>query len=320
MHQVAAELTRLELLPQDSVAIAAWEGSVWDWKEPATVQGADGAARATWVTSLLPKTAQQQTQGGHDTEQAIVDIVNHLQQAGPEELAHSIIVMIAGDERSEAGEGQKRTLGTNAPTYLGALKQVSRFPALPLTYTVRDKALSTSKQYRLDVVLLLPKSFHSDRLSAPRTQLLTSASPSINSDTHGSGTVTQQKEQERHGPNWPLIIVIILAIGIGVALLATKAMQRPGRGKRQGCAAQAEHRRNGCHADNARRQSSRGRFGLPRGAGVATCWSKLSLAYSLGLCGGQRNGWSSCPAPSAYFASREFVGTRNRRRCYCHYP
>jgi hypothetical protein len=215
MHQLAIDLTRELLVPQDQVSCVAWEGSVWDWKGPLPVQGEDATSRAAYVAALLPKTAQQQTRGGHDTEQSIVDIAAHLQQQSPGELSQTVIVLLAGDERSEAGEGQKHTLGTNAPAYLAALKLLNRLPALHLSYSAANFPVSAdaSDTHRIDAVLLVPTLLRGQPLPNLRSALL------------------KQPEKAVSPPNWParILALLILIVLVGAGAVLARRPKSPAR-------------------------------------------------------------------------------------------
>ncbi|MEN3001564.1 MAG: hypothetical protein ABDI19_06940 [Armatimonadota bacterium] len=150
----------------DQVSSYAWEMELWDHlpKQPRTVTIQSKTPEyAQQVYNLWPQTPRKDTVGGHDTERAIVEIVQEIGDA-----QDAIIILFVPTAASIAAPGTK-VLGQNHPEYQKVLMRWKRFIDTGLSGASRGASMQV--RYRvikpfgetvhrtLDVVLLVPHRF-----------------------------------------------------------------------------------------------------------------------------------------------------------------
>lgn len=150
----------------DQVSSYAWEMELWDHlpKQPRTVTIQSKTPEyAQQVYNLWPQTPRKDTVGGHDTERAIVEIVQEIGDA-----QDAIIILFIPTAASIAAPGTK-VLGQNHPEYQKVLTRWKRFIDTGLSGASRGASMQV--RYRvikpfgetvhrtLDVVLLVPHRF-----------------------------------------------------------------------------------------------------------------------------------------------------------------
>ncbi len=161
--QVAWHLVREHLIAGDRVSCFAWEMDLWDhlpqgqqYTVTLTDTSEDGKK---FIQDLFPRTVQDGSRGGHDTEKAIVQIAQRLGDA-----RDAVIVLLTNDAQSVAPRGMQ-TIGTDNPVYRQVLKDWKRLPqvtksgaSLVLPYKVL-RANGVTLGRSLDVVLVVPNRF-----------------------------------------------------------------------------------------------------------------------------------------------------------------
>lgn len=176
-RQIAWLVVKHLLVAGDRVSVFAWEMSLWDHLQgkdnSLVLQGSDEGSKLP-VQDLFPNTVQDGSQGGHDTERAIVEITRRLGDA-----RDAVIVLITNDAQSVAPRGQQ-TIGADNPEYQQVLQTWQRLPqvnergaSVELPFLIH-KAVGGMQPRRLDAVILVPQSYGAAGIvQASRTQLLT---------------------------------------------------------------------------------------------------------------------------------------------------
>jgi hypothetical protein len=160
MRALVTDLAGKLLVPGDAYSIATWEKTLWGYRGPVALQGQNEADLVAQLAPL-PTAPQHDSQGGHDTEQAIVDILDKVRQAAPDRESSTVVLMLVTDEHSLLPTDHRPTeklLGSNAPQYQAALERFVRHPHVKVSYTIQpqDKKGETLTR-SMDVVLLTPK-------------------------------------------------------------------------------------------------------------------------------------------------------------------
>lgn len=175
-RMIAWSIVQDMLIEGDKVSCYAWETQVWDHAEPfnnpLTINSDLKQEKGT-VKELFPLTTQQGSRGGHDTEQAIVEISSRLNTH-----SDAVIVLLTNTAASISIPG-KKVIGANHPDYLSVLEQWNRLPSvnksgasLELPYTIIDSS-GKSLLRTLDAVVLVPKRFQGASLiTGTRTERL----------------------------------------------------------------------------------------------------------------------------------------------------
>lgn len=219
----AARETALQLLdrlavPGDRVSSYAFEMGVWDHPgsdlNPILLEGSADQALDT-VARSFPLTAQSGSQGGHDTELALVQVAEQLDlETGP------IIVLLANRAASiTTDSGERPLIGSDAQVFRSFLDRWYRVPvenrsgaSYEATYRVtrwNGEVVSNT----LDIVLLVPDSFQGPATGAPRTELRGAFSETM------AEAPAAPAEQESRFPYWTLLLVA--AAGAAIYLAAT---------------------------------------------------------------------------------------------------
>lgn len=215
-RQIAWLVVKDLLVAGDKVTCFAWEMTLWDHlqgKEPSVTIADSSPEGKRPINDLFPTTVQDGSQGGHDTERAIVQITQSLGDAGD-----AVIVLLTNDAQSVASKGQ-RTIGADNPDYrtaLGAwvrLPQVSKSGAslvLPFKVIRVDGSVVDRK---LDIVVATPRHFsaaalvgksRTEQIQQFATTLPSTAPPSRKKSWQGLLTALQ----------WLGAVVALAAVGV----------------------------------------------------------------------------------------------------------
>ena len=224
----AARATALGLLersaaPGDLVSVYAFEMDVWPHvgaaANPLTLPG-DAVAAQRSIATMLPLTTQAGSQGGHDTERALVEIA-----AEVEDAAGPVIIMFTNRAASLTTDAAARPLlGEDAAGYRAVLREWRRAPSRNRSgasyEAVYEVARATGERVvtTVDVVLLVPRSFVAAALPAQRAELAlgalaeapaTQPPPSADAVTPNDGVT-------------PLVAAIAAAVGLVGLAVATQ--------------------------------------------------------------------------------------------------
>lgn len=161
-RQIAWLVVRDLLVEGDRVSCFAWEMSLWDHlqgKDATLIVPGSSPEQKQPINDLFPTTVQDGSQGGHDTERAIVEITGRLGDA-----RDAVIVLLTNDAQSVAPKGQQ-TLGADNPAYQQVLQTWQRLPqvsksgaSLVLPFKVIRVDGSTAER-KLDIVMVAPARF-----------------------------------------------------------------------------------------------------------------------------------------------------------------
>lgn len=198
---ITTALVDAHLVQGDTVRAYAWEMNVWPHRgstlNPFLVPGsAPGSPGKSDVNRLWPRSTQNGSQGGHDTERAAVEMAQTLAPADG-----SVMVLLTNTAYSIASKTQK-PIGDSDPEFTALLTSFKRLPAqnssgasvaLPFT------ELTTGRERSLDAVILVPTAYQAAPLDAPRGTLLAGAA-----DAAPPGPSR---------PLWPWILVGLAALG-----------------------------------------------------------------------------------------------------------
>lgn len=199
-RQIAWLVVKDLLVAGDRVSVFAWEMNLWDHlqgKENSLVLSGSDEGSKQPVQDLFPNTVQDGSQGGHDTERAIVEITRRLGDA-----RDTVIVLLTNDALSVAPKGQQ-TIGANNPEYQQVLQTWQRQPqvnergaSVELTFHVH-KAAGYMQSRRLDAVILAPQSYGAAGIvQASRTHLLT---PPVTEAEEDEGATSAENGETTNG-------------------------------------------------------------------------------------------------------------------------
>lgn len=157
LRQIATETTRKFSSVEDRVAVAAWEMELWHLSPMSPLDQNKAKARADAVRSMLPTAPKAHSRGGHDTEEAIVSIIEKLQDVG--DPGSTVIVLLATAEASMLPPGStgERLLGLNARRYRAAMENWIRRPAVRLRFESRRSGTTTWTPRQAEAVVVVPK-------------------------------------------------------------------------------------------------------------------------------------------------------------------
>lgn len=166
-RQIAWLVVKDLLVAGDRVSVFAWEMNLWDHLQgkdnSLVLSGSDEKSKQP-VQDLFPNTVQDGSQGGHDTERAIVEITRRLGDA-----RDAVIVLITNDAQSVAPKGLQ-TIGADNPEYQQVLQTWQRLPqvnergaSVELAFTVQ-RGSGDKLRRRLDAVIVVSQPF----LSGPK--------------------------------------------------------------------------------------------------------------------------------------------------------
>jgi hypothetical protein len=214
-RKIAWEAIDNLLVAGDRLSVYAYELEIWDEKDK-TVPENHGPQKDE-LQDLFPLTHRAGSEGGHDTELALVDITNRLGNA-----SDAVIVLLANTAASIAIPDRK-PIGTNDPRYKAILRSWNRLPAvnesgasLQLPYVTRDAA-GEAVNRSLDVVILVPQRFVGEGMDAPIRSERLSIAP--------SPPIATKPNQP---PNWSLFVLFfVLVLGL------TYATVKRGSGSKQ---------------------------------------------------------------------------------------
>lgn len=211
---VASDLVDNLLLKDDQLSVYAWETGLWDSPgttgNPTTVPS-DTVLGKRKLHDLWPLTPKAGSRGGHDTEQAIVSIVDKLGAS-----SDTVVVLITNTAAS-IDTNWTRVIGQNSSAYLAALVHWRRMPQvnksgasviLPFTVILPD---GRRVARGLDAVLLVPRVFSSRVLDgASRSQRLAGG--------QSAKVPAQANKSARSSGWWPALSVATLLLLAGVTL------------------------------------------------------------------------------------------------------
>ncbi|HEX2950738.1 MAG TPA: hypothetical protein VHV83_14415, partial [Armatimonadota bacterium] len=165
---IARLLVERYVVAGDSVSVYAWEQGLWNnhlaTDATVAITDADSARRVVTLFPLTPKTGSG---GGHDTENAIVQL-SRLPGVG----ANAVLVLITNDAASISAPGG-HVIGQNAPAYVQALTQWRRLCMagtsgaslqLPIFFFQHTAARERQEDH-LDIVLVTPRQFQGPPIS-----------------------------------------------------------------------------------------------------------------------------------------------------------
>ena len=228
----AARASALGLLeaaaaPGDLVSVYAFEMDVWTHAgadaNPLTLPDDLAVAREA-VAAMLPLTTRAGSQGGHDTERALVEIASDVQgAAGP------VIIMFTNRAASLTTDAAARPLlGEDSEEYRAVLREWRRAPprnrsgaSYEATFDA-ERATGETVTITVDVVLVAPRTFDATALPAARAEVAFGARdrsappqppPSPDGATPNAGTA---------------LPVALVAAAVGLAGLALAMRRRRG--------------------------------------------------------------------------------------------
>jgi len=206
MRQAAALVAREFLVPGDRYSVASWEMEVWDWQGPFDAPGGDREARAREVARHFPRTPRAGTTGGHDTEQAIVNLVDRTELLGAEPALGTALLLFTPSEAS-MNAADRRVIGGNDPAYQGAMRRWVRRPAARLNFEAeRTGGRGDWVPRRMDVVVVVPSRMAGTAIrSGTRSSL-----------REGGGARGRGGEGARGRGGSPLAAILPVAIVLGI--------------------------------------------------------------------------------------------------------
>ncbi|WP_034336407.1 hypothetical protein [Deinococcus misasensis] len=174
-REIANLLVREHLIEGDRISAYAWEMNVWShpgadlnpYTLPASLK--DDAAKQQ-VNRLWPLSAQPATTGGHDTEQAIVELAGQLQNQD------TVLVLLTNTAYSVASS-DKKPIGTRDESYQQVLKGWKRMDSNSASGASIQLPFQEQggKTRTLDAVIVTPNAYQAAALTKSRTELLTEA-------------------------------------------------------------------------------------------------------------------------------------------------
>lgn len=139
---------------------------------------ADLGADKDQLQSHWPLTPRTGTEGGHDTEQALVRITERL---GDD--ASAVVVLLTNSAASNSPFSGGRVIGADDPSYQDVLTRWDRLPQVSksgasatLPFTVLTPGLGPEARFA-DAVVLLPRRFSGPVLQGGRPERLSAAAP-----------------------------------------------------------------------------------------------------------------------------------------------
>lgn len=175
---IASALVNRHLVNGDVIHAYAWEMNVWPYQDaagqPFTVtSSAPGSTGKTDVNRLWPRSARPGSTGGHDTENAAVEISRNLDK--PQE---TVIVLLTNTAYSVASATEK-PIGESSSAYSPVAKTYTRVPAVNssgASVALPFRELTSGRDRHLDAVLFVPTSYQAGTLDgASRSTLLTTS-------------------------------------------------------------------------------------------------------------------------------------------------
>ncbi|MCS6918953.1 MAG: hypothetical protein NZM28_04215 [Fimbriimonadales bacterium] len=173
---IADRIVQTRVVAGDRVSAFAWEMTVWDHRpnEPRSVEVQDDSTEAKRrLSDLWPLTPKRGSVGGHDTERAIVEIIDQI--PSPQ---NGVLILFTQRAASVAGADGARIIGQNHPDYLKALqlwRRVESADASGASLTLNYRVITPSGEAlprTMDVTLVVPKAFAAPALSQARTERL----------------------------------------------------------------------------------------------------------------------------------------------------
>lgn len=173
---IADRIVQERAVVGDRVSAFAWEMTLWDHRpnQPRSVVVEDDSSEAKQLLSdLWPLTPKRDSVGGHDTERAIVEIIDQI--PSPQ---NSVLILFTQRAASVAGAGGARIIGQNHPDYLKVLqlwRRVESADASGASLTLNYRVITPSGEVlprTMDVTLVVPKAFAAPALSQARSERL----------------------------------------------------------------------------------------------------------------------------------------------------
>ena len=169
-RNVATNLVKQVCAGSDRLTSCAWERDVWDRKGQDSTLDKVGDPSSLWPLTSNPRN----TVGGHDTENAIVEITRDLGNA-----KNTIILLLTNTAASAGQPG----IGATSPQYRAALEHWRRVAAstasgasleIPYRVELANKSIQTRT---IEAVIVLPKQFAGP--SRPPPSSSTSTAPIV---------------------------------------------------------------------------------------------------------------------------------------------
>ena len=215
---IGRQLLRNLLIRNDRLSVYAWEMHTWDYPhegDTTVTVSSDAPAVKERLPGLFPLTPQTGSQGGHDTEQALLEIANKVQGE------HDAVVVLLTNNAASVAPPHGRVIGADNPAYRAMLADWRRLAqadqtgaTVVLPYTVL-LAGQRPRLHTLDAVMLLPRSFSGVAISpATRTLRLQDALRVIPPPTFP----------------WGVVMTLLLALLAIAAVLAIVLPHLRGRG------------------------------------------------------------------------------------------
>ena len=222
---VAGALVQDLLVAGDRVTVRGYEFGLWDFRSADAITAQITKSSRTDPTKVvdfsrsLPTTPRAGSQGGHDTERAIVELGEAYSDA-----SDTVVVLLSNVAASQGAPGE-RLLGSNAPAYLSTLERWTRVAGtqggasveLPFKVNVPNASPIEAK---LEAIVLVPKTFTGATLSGgTRSELL-----------GGASTTTLSSAPTSSGGGFPWWLLLIAAFVIA-AFLFLRGRSSGGGGK-----------------------------------------------------------------------------------------
>lgn len=195
------------LVPGDIVSVFAWELGIWDHSAEGTwgVQVRDSSVSfINRVTDMMPLGPAKGSEGGHDTELAIVEAFDRLGHEG-----NVVIVLLTNYAASVRGRPDQALIGPNDPRYLESMARAYRAPSVNRAgaSAVLDFQVELPDGRRVnrtaEAIVVVSKPFSGPSLSTPR--------PDRVSRTAEQSPAVDQNE----GGGWVVGVILgLLALGI----------------------------------------------------------------------------------------------------------
>lgn len=219
------------LVRGDQVSVYSFEMTIWDQPganlNPMTVP-ADVGPEKEAIRSLFPMTPQAGSEGGHDTELAIVEMANHVDLS-----SGTVMVLFTNRAASLTTNPAVPIIGEDDPRYQAVLQNWRRLDQVnqtgasfePVYDIVRanDELVTRS----LDVIVLIPRVFQAPKL-AEGTR---SARLDIASEPEPDLELSLDAEREPSGSVSPGILLVPILLVLAVGLLLVRRRRGGGSGR-----------------------------------------------------------------------------------------
>lgn len=230
-----AEATRLTarhladrlLVPGDTVSVFAWELGIWDHSIESTwgIRVRDSSVSVTnIVTDMMPLGPAKGSEGGHDTELAIVEAFARLGQE-----ANAVVVLLTNSAASVRGRPYQSLIGPNDPRYLRSIARAYRAPSVNRAgaSAVLDFQVELPDGRRInrtaEAIVVVSKPFSGPSLSTPRPDRVSRAPEQSAGGAQNEAAAREDGTGRTTGSGsgwWGLIVLVtIVLVTIVVYLL-----------------------------------------------------------------------------------------------------